>query len=381
MSEALIVTAVRTPIGRAVKGALHEVRPDDLVAGVISVAVDRSGLDPDLLTDHALGTAYPEGRQGANLARRAALLAGLPVGLAGSTINRFCASSLQALRVAAHALWSGEAGAYLVSGVESVSQVGRTTREDDMHPAFLDGTLTDVYVPMGVTAENVADSFGVTREEIDRYALRSHEKAVAAQDSGLLARSIVPVALPDGTVVSADDGPRRDTSLERLGALPPAFRENGVITAGNSCPLNDGAAAAVVVTEETANREGLTPRARIVATGVSGVDPSVMGIGPVEAVRDVLARTGLGIADVDVVEFNEAFASQVLAVCREVGIDQDRQLNPAGGAIALGHPFGMTGVRLVCTLLDNLDASGGRYGLATLCVGGGQGMAVLLERL
>ena len=381
MPEALIVTAVRTPIGRAVKGMLREVRPDDLVAGVIGTAVERSGLDPDLLTDHALGTAYPEGRQGANLARRASLLAGLPIGLPGSTINRFCASSLQALRVATHALWSGEAGAYLVSGVESVSQVGRTTREEDKHPAFSNGTLADVYVPMGVTAENVADRFGVTREDMDRYALRSHEKAVAAQDSGLLARSIVPVALPDGTVVAADDGPRRDTSLERLATLPPAFRENGVVTAGNSCPLNDGAAAAVVVTEETANREGLTPRARIVATGASGVDPSVMGIGPIEAVRDVLSRTGLRIEDIDVVEFNEAFASQVLAVCREVGIDQDRQLNPAGGAIALGHPFGMTGIRLICTLLDNLDAAGGRYGLATLCVGGGQGMAVLLERL
>jgi acetyl-CoA C-acetyltransferase len=381
MPEALIVTAVRTPIGRAIKGSLREVRPDDLVADVIRQAVARSRLDPSLITDHSLGTAYPEGKQGANLARRASLLAGLGVEVPGSTVNRFCASSLQALRIATHALWSGEADAYLVSGVESVSQVGRTTRDEDKHPAFTSGVLSDVYVSMGITAENVAERYDISRSAMDEFALMSHRKAIAAIDDGRMGRSIVAVHRPDGTVVEADDGPRRDTSLSRLASLPPAFREGGRVTAGNSCPLNDGAAAAVLVTDTIAEREGLTPRARILATAVSGVDPAVMGVGPIEAIREVLARTGLDIEQVDVVEFNEAFAAQVLAVSQTVGIDIEGQLNPAGGAIALGHPFGMTGVRLLCNLLDNLDDRGGRYGLATLCVGGGQGMAVLLERL
>jgi acetyl-CoA C-acetyltransferase len=380
MPEALIVTALRTPIGRAVKGSLRDVRPDDLVAGVIAETVRRSGIDPALIADHALGTAYPEGKQGANLARRASLLAGLPVGLPGSTINRFCASSLQAVRVATHALWSGEADAYLVSGVESISQVGRTTKDEDKHPAFTDGPLSDVYVPMGITAENVAEQFHISRQAMDEFALHSHRKAVAAIDAGVLARDILPVRLPDGTVVETDDGPRRDTSLERLATLQPVFREGGSVTAGNSCPLNDGAAAAIMVTSETAEREGLTPRARVLHTAVSGVDPSIMGVGPIEAIREVLRRAKLTISDIDVVEFNEAFAAQVLAVSNEIGIDP-AQLNPSGGAIALGHPFGMTGIRLLCNLLTNLDERSGRYGLATLCVGGGQGMAVLVERL
>jgi len=381
MPEALIVTAVRTPIGRAVKGSLRDVRPDDLVATAIEAAVARSGVDPALFTDHALGTAYPEGKQGANLARRASLLAGLPVEVPGSTVNRFCASSLQAVRIAAHALWSGEADAHLVSGVESISQVGRTTRDEDKHPAFGAGRVADVYVPMGITAENVAERYDISRAAMDEFALNSHRKASAAIDSGRPARRIVAVRLPDGTMVDADDGPRRDTSLDRLAALAPAFREGGRVTAGNSCPLNDGAAAAVIVSDRLAARHGLAPRARIVATAVSGVDPAVMGVGPIEAIRDVLTRRGLGIDDIDVVEFNEAFASQVLAVSQAVGIDIETQLNPAGGAIALGHPFGMTGIRLLCSLMDNLDDRGGRLGLATLCVGGGQGMAVLIERL
>jgi acetyl-CoA acetyltransferase family protein len=380
MPEALIVTALRTPIGRAGKGSLRDVRPDDLVADVIAETVRRSGIDPALIADHALGTAYPEGKQGANLARRATLLAGLPAGLPGSTINRFCASSLQAVRVATHALWSGEADAYLVSGVESISQVGRTTKDEDKHPAFTDGPLSDVYVPMGVTAENVAEQFHVTRLAMDEFALDSHRKAIAAIDAGVLARDILPVRLADGTLVETDDGPRRDTSMERLAALQPAFRAGGTVTAGNSCPLNDGAAAAVLVTSETAEREGLTPRARVLHTAVSGVDPSIMGVGPIEAIREVLRRAKLIISDIDVVEFNEAFAAQVLAVSKEIGIDP-AQLNPSGGAIALGHPFGMTGIRLLCNLLTDLDERNGRYGLATLCVGGGQGMVVLVERL
>jgi len=338
-------------------------------------------LTPGLLADHALGTVYPEGKQGANLARRAGLLAGLPVGVPGATINRFCASSLQAVRVAAHALWSGEAGAYLASGVESISQVGRTTRDEDKHPAFVSGQVADVYVPMGVTAENVAQRYGVSREDMDALALRSHQRAIAAIDSGHTARETVGVRLADGTLVDTDDGPRRDTSLKRLAGLPPAFRDGGSVTAGNSCPLNDGAAAAVLVTEAVAARENLTPRARVIATAVSGVDPAIMGVGPIDAIREVLHRSGRSIEEVDVVEFNEAFASQVLAVCREVGIDTGEQLNPSGGSLALGHPFGMSGIRLLCSLLNNLDACGGRLGLATMCVGGGQGMAVLVERL
>ena len=381
MPDALIVTTLRTPIGRATKGSLRDVRPDDLVTGVIRETVARSGLDPTLIDDHALGTAYPEGKQGSNLARRASLLAGMPVEVPGTTINRFCASSLQAVRLATHALWSGEADAYLVSGVESTSQVGRTATEEDKHPAFASGAISDVYVSMGVTAENVAERYGVSREDMDAYALESHRRAIRAREDGRLGRDIVPVTLTDGTIVAHDDGPRADTSLERLAALQPAFREGGRVTAGNSCPLNDGAAAAVMVSDTLALREGLTPRARIVATAVSGVDPLIMGVGPIEAIRRVLGRAQLTIEDVDVVDFNEAFAAQVLAVVRETGIDPERQLNPAGGAIALGHPFGMTGIRLLCNLLTNLDACSGRYGLATLCVGGGQGMAVIVERI
>ena len=380
-SEAVIVSAVRTPIGRAGKGSLRDVRPDDLAALVIKAAVERAGIDPGQLADHALGCAYPEGKQGYNIARRAGLLAGLPIEVPGATVNRFCASSLQALRIAAHAVWSGEADGYLVSGVESVSQVGRTSKDEDKHPDLVADRCGDVYIPMGVTAENVAKRYDVSREDADAFALGSHRKALAAQDSGLLARSIIAVPLADGTTAGTDDGPRRDTSAERLAGLKPAFADDGVVTAGNSCPLNDGAAAAIVTSAELAERAGLAPRARIVGTAVSGVAPEIMGVGPIEAIKTVLRRAKLSIDDIDVVEFNEAFAVQVLAVARTVGIDVEQQLNPAGGAIALGHPFGMTGVRLIVNLLDNLDAAGGRYGIATLCVGGGQGMAVLVERL
>ncbi len=381
MESVVIASVVRTPIGRGTKGSLRDIRPDDLVATVIREAVERSGLDPGLLQDHCLGTAYPEGKQGSNLARRASLLAGLGVELPGSTVNRFCASSLQALRQAAHSIWAGEADAQLVSGVESASQVGRTTQDRDKHPDLSADGIADVYIPMGLTAENVADRYGITREAMDAFALGSHQRAVAAQREGRTARDILAVTAPDGTVVRMDDGPRSDTTLERLAALPSAFREGGRVTAGNSCPLNDGAAAAVVTSASLAKREGLRPRARILATAVSGVDPAYMGVGPIGAIEAVLAARGLKIADVDVVEFNEAFAAQVLAVCQVIAIDTDTQLNPAGGAIALGHPFGMTGLRLVETLLANLESSGGTLGLATLCVGGGQGMAVLLERL
>ena len=380
MSAVVVSSVIRTPIGRAGKGSLRDVRPDDLVAGVIARAVTDSGLDPQLLDDHILGTGYPEGKQGSNLARRASLLAGLGVELPGSTVNRFCASSLQAARIATHAIWSGEAQAYLVSGVESVSQVGRTLTEGDKHPRLSsEAAITDVYVPMGVTAENVAARYGVSRADMDAFALRSHQRAVHANGSGFWAREMMPVQTPQG-VMTSDDGPRPDASLDRLAALPPAFTPYGSVTAGNSCPLNDGAVAAVFTSEDFAKEQGLPVRARILGTAVSGVAPDMMGVGPIEAIRSLLARHDLRIEQIDVVEFNEAFASQVLAVCREVGIDIDRQLNPNGGSLALGHPFGMSGLRLVGTLINNLESAGGRLGIATLCVGGGQGMALLLER-
>ncbi|MGW0902854.1 thiolase family protein [Streptomyces sp. NPDC002853] len=384
MRSVVIASLVRTPIGRAVKGSLRDMRPDDLAAGVIGRAVTDSGLAPDrsgLLDDHVLGTGYPEGRQGSNLARRASLLAGLSPALPGATVTRFCASSMQAARIATHAIWAGEAQAYLVSGVESVSQVGRTLKEEDKHPELSSSDrITDVYVPMGITAENVADRWAISREDMDAFAAQSHRRAVAAVRSGFFAREIMPVHTPQGTV-TADDGPRPDTGIKQLAALPPAFRPGGAVTAGNSCSLNDGAVAAVLVDEQIAEREGLSVRARILGTAVSGVDPAVMGVGPIEAVRRLLDQAGLRIDEVDIVELNEAFASQVLAVSRAIGIDLDEQLNPHGGALALGHPFGMTGLRLIGTLLNGLETTGGRLGIAALCVGGGQGMAVLVERV
>ncbi len=381
MPATLVSSVVRTPIGRAAKGSLRDVRPDDLVAGVIARAVADAGLDPELIDDHALGTGYPEGRQGSNLARRAGLLAGLGARVPGSTVNRFCASSLQATRIATHAIWSGEADAYLVSGVESVSQVGRTLRDEDKHPQLSsDDLVADVYVPMGITAENVATRYGVTRADMDVFALDSHRKAVHGIESGFWAREIMPVATPEG-LVARDDGPRADATLEALAALRPVFRPDGSVTAGNACSLNDGAVAAILTSEQFAERHDLPVRARILGTAVSGVAPAIMGVGPIEAIRTLLARHRLRIDQIDVVEFNEAFASQVLAVSREVGIDVDAQLNPHGGSIAIGHPFGMSGLRLVGTLVNNLETGGGRLGLATLCVGGGQGMALLLERV
>jgi acetyl-CoA C-acetyltransferase len=372
-----VVDAVRTPIGRAGKGALVGVRPDDLAALAIRSLLARSAVPAEAIDDHLLGCGYPEREQGYNLARRAGLLAGLPVTVPGATVSRFCASSLQAVRAAFHAIRSGESDLQLVSGVESISRVGRTLRPEDQH-SDLDGKrFPDVYVPMGITAENVAQRYRVSRAEMDALALRSHRRAVAARRAGALEREIVPVA----GVLDADEGPRPDTSAAALAALAPAFREDGRVTAGNSCPLSDGAAAVLVAGEPAVRRYSLRPRARILASSVSGVEPELMGVGPIEAVRRVLAATGTAITDIDVVELNEAFAAQVIAVCRELGIDLDTQLNPHGGAIALGHPFGMTGARLVGALLGDLAERDGQLGLATLCVGGGQGMALLVERL
>jgi acetyl-CoA C-acetyltransferase len=342
------------------------------------------GVDPADVVDVMVGCGFPEQRQGMNLGRRAALLAGLPATVPGTTVNRFCASSLQTIRMAFHAIRAGEGECFVAAGVESISQVGGYPKDaSELHPRLHgEGAIADAYIPMGLTAENVAERWDVSREDMDRFAQRSQERAVAAQASGFFARELTPYPKEDGTVVARDDGPRPDSTLERLAALSPAFQEGGRVTAGNACPLNDGAAAVLVTSDAYARRRGLTPRARIVASSVSGVAPEIMGVGPIEAVRRVLERAGMSIGDVDVVELNEAFAAQVLPVCRELGVDPfGETLNPHGGAIALGHPYGMTGARIMCTLLNDLETLDGTVGLETMCVGGGQGMAMLVERL
>jgi acetyl-CoA C-acetyltransferase len=381
LSDAVIVSAVRTPIGRARKGSLVDARPDDLVAFAIDAALDEvPELDRSEVVDVMVGCGFPQDKQGMNLARRAALLAGLPAGVPGTTVNRFCASSLQTIRMAHHAIRAGEGDVFVAAGVESITQVdGYPKDAEELHPKLFgdDAPIANVYIPMGLTAENVAEQWDVSREDMDRYAQRSQERAVAAQDSGFFEREITPW---DG--VAVDDGPRRGSTLEKLAELEPAFRPGGKVTAGNSCPLNDGAAAVVVMSETRASELGVRPRARIVASSVSGVEPEIMGVGPIGAVRKVLDTAGMTIEDVDGVELNEAFAAQVLPVCRELGIDPfGEKLNPHGGAIALGHPYGMTGARIMCTLLNDLETRDGTIGLETMCVGGGQGMAMVVERL
>jgi len=381
MAEAVILSAVRTPIGRAHKGSLVDVRPDDLVAFAVRTAVEQvPELDPAEIVDVMVGCGFPQEKQGMNLGRRAALLAGLPQTVPGVTVNRFCSSSLQTIRMAFHAIRAGEGDVFVAAGVESTSQVAGYPKDtEELHPALLGGddAIANAYIPMGLTAENVAERFDVVREDMDRYAQRSQERAVAAQDSGFFDREVTPY---DG--VARDDGPRRESTLEKLASLEPAFLPGGKVTAGNSCPLNDGAAAVVVASEERARELRVQPRARIVASAVSALEPEIMGVGPIEAVRRALARAGMTIGDVDVVELNEAFAAQVLPVCRELGIDPfGEKLNPHGGAIALGHPYGMTGARIMCTLLNDLETIDGTIGLETMCVGGGQGMAMLVERL
>jgi acetyl-CoA C-acetyltransferase len=381
MPEAVIVSTARTPIGRAAKGSLVDARPDDLAAFAIQAALDElPQLPREEIADVMVGCGFPEAKQGMNLGRRVALLAGLPVTVPGTTVNRFCASSLQTIRMAFHAIRAGEGEAFVAAGVESISQVnGYPKSEDEIHPALFgdDAPIANVYIPMGLTAENVAERWDVSREDMDRFAQQSQERAVAAQDSGFFARELTPY---DG--VEADDGPRRSSTLEKLQSLEPAFKPGGKVTAGNSCPLNDGAAAVVVMSAERASELGIVPRARILASSVSGVAPEIMGVGPIEAVRKVLALAGMTIDDVDVMELNEAFAAQVLPVCRELGVDPfSDKLNPHGGAIALGHPYGMTGARIMSTLLNDLETMDRSIGLETMCVGGGQGMAMLVERL
>jgi acetyl-CoA C-acetyltransferase len=383
--EAVIASAVRTPIGRAAKGSLVDVRPDDLLAFAIREAVAQvKGLDPAGIVDVMVGCGFPQERQGMNLARRGALLAGLPKSVPGTTVNRFCASSLQTARMAFHAIKAGEGDAYVAAGVESISQVnGYPKDSEELHPRLIgEDAIANVYIPMGLTAENVAERFDVSREDMDRFAQRSQERAVAAQASGFFGRELTPYPKEDGTIVSADDGPRPSSTLEKLTELEPAFKPGGKVTAGNSCPLNDGAAALVILSEEKARELGVQPRARIIASAVTGLDPEIMGVGPIDAVRAVLDRAGMTIDDVDVMELNEAFAAQVIPVCRELGVDPfGEKLNPNGGAIALGHPYGMTGARIMCTLLNDLETLDGTIGLETMCVGGGQGMAMLVERL
>jgi acetyl-CoA C-acetyltransferase len=387
LREAVIVDVLRTPVGRAHKGSLTQVRPEDLGALVVRSLLERfPEVQPATIDEVVCGCAFPWGEQGYNVGRNIALLAGLPHRVPAHTITRLCASSLQAIRAAAHAVATGEGDTFVVVGVESVSRVGRGVDLAPPHPALDPAspgeTMADVFLPMGVTAENVADRYDVSREEMDRYAQRSQERAVASARSGVTAREIVPVALPSGGTLDADESPRAGSTLEALRNLRPVFREDGAVTAGNSCPLNDGAGAALVMSAERARSLGLRPRARILSSGVSAVDPALMGVGPIEAIGTALRRAGVTIGDVDVFELNEAFAAQVIPVCREVGIDPfDERVNPNGGAIAIGHPFGMTGVRIMSTLLNGLDAADGTIGIESMCVGGGQGQAMVVERL
>ena len=401
MPEAVIVATGRTPIGRANKGSLVDCRPDDLAALVVrEVLAKVPQLDPQTVEDVIMGNGQPGGEAGYNLGRVVALLAGLP-NVPGVTVNRYCSSSLQTIRMAAHAIRAGEGDVFVAAGVEAVSRYRFGAADTGSHnelfavseartvertPAAgapwtpLDGVLPDVYIAMGQTAENVAEFKQVSREEQDEFALQSQTRAVASQESGFFGREIIPVTTPNGDVVTKDDGPRPGTNLEGLAGLKPVFREGGTITAGNACPLNDGAAAVVVMSDTRARELGITPLARIVASGVSGLNPEIMGLGPVDAVRQTLARAHMTIDDIDLVEINEAFAAQVIPSAKELGISWDK-LNVRGGAIALGHPFGQTGARIMTTLLNALEDTGKTFGLESMCVGGGQGMAMIVERL
>ena len=369
------------------KGSLVNIRPDDLAASVVLQVLERvPQLDPATIEDLICGCGLPGGEQGFNLGRIVSILSGLDV--PGTTVTRYCSSSLQTTRMAAHAIRAGEGDVFLSVGVECVSRFVNGSsdmgqcRTERLEPGNAEG-LPDVYIAMGQTAENVAAREEISREEMDRFALRSQERAVAAQDDGFFGREIVPVTLPNGGgTVTIDDGPRRGTTLEKLAELKPVFRENGTVTAGNACPLNDGAAAVVIMSDTRAKELGITPLARIVSTGLTALEPEFMGLGPIQASKQALARAGMTIGDVDVVEINEAFAAQVIPSARGIGIDPfDERLNPHGGAIALGHPFGMTGARILCTLVNGLQTADKVIGLETMCVGGGQGMAMIVERL
>ncbi|WP_028649274.1 acetyl-CoA C-acetyltransferase [Nocardiopsis sp. CNT312] len=404
MPEAVIVAAARSPIGRAYKGSLKDLRPDDLAAQVLRAALDQvPELDPAEIEDLLMGCGQPAGEAGFNIARAVAVLAGFDH-MPGTTVNRYCSSSLQTTRMALHAIKAGEGEVFVSAGVETVSRYARGSADgwpDTRNPAFAQaqdrsaafaeggrtwtdpresGNLPDAYIAMGQTAENVAQLTGTTRADQDAFGVRSQNLAEKAIANGFWGRDTTPVTLPDGIVVSADDGPRPGTTLEKVAQLKPVFRPDGTVTAGNACPLNDGAAALIVMSDTKAQRLGLTPLARIVSTGVSALSPEIMGLGPVEASRRALARANMSIGDIDLVEINEAFAAQVVPSARQLGIDEDR-LNVNGGAIAVGHPFGMTGARITTTLINSLRFHDKQFGLETMCVGGGQGMAMVIERL
>ncbi len=385
MPEAVIVAAKRSPIGRANKGSLADVRPEDLLASTMKAAVEQAGIDPADIDDVICGSV---GGAQINIGRSGALLAGIPDTVPATTVNRYCSSSLQAARMAFHAIKAGEGDTFLIGGSERTSRLDseRGTTFGDGRPMGPNRKLQEdweLFIPMGMTAENVADKFDVPRERMDQYAKQSQDRAVAAQESGFFDREIVPFTKDDGTVVSKDDGPRAGTTLEKLAELKPVFRpEGGRVTAGNACPLNDGGAALIIMSEDKAKALGIKPLARIIATGVSGLDPRIMGVGPIEAVKKALAQANMKIGDVDVVELNEAFAAQVLPVCDNIGVDPfSDKLNPHGGAIALGHPFGQTGARIMTTLINDLQTLDRNVGVETMCVGGGQGLAMIVERV
>ena len=386
MSDAVIVATARSPIGRAYKGSLIDVRADDLAGFAINAVMEKvPDVDRASVADVMVGCGLTHHEQGFNLARPASLLGGMPSSVPATTVNRFCASSLQTIRMAFHAIERGEGDTYVAAGSESVSRTyGKAFDSDDLNPRFTDAGRDDfinnVYIPMGNTAENVAERHGITRERMDEFAKRSQDLAVESQKNGFFDWEITPIVLPDGRTISSDDGPRPNTTLEKLAELPPAFRPGGRVTAGNSCPLNDGSAAVLVMSEDRATGLGLRPLARIVASSVVALEPELMGMGPVGAVKAVLDQAGMKLDDIDVIEINEAFAAQVLASADQLGIDMDR-LNPHGGAIALGHPFGMTGARIMGTLINDLRTLDKTIGLETMCVGGGQGMAMIVERL
>ncbi len=386
MAEAVIVAAGRSPIGRAGKGSLVDWRPDDLGAHVLrEVLAKLPQLDVTEVEDVICGCGLPGGESGFNMGRAISILAG--VNAPGTTLTRYCSSSLQTTRMAAHAIRAGEGVVFVFMGVETISRYGYGTSDppDARNPRLLPGNsegFPDLYIPMGLTAENVAEREGITREEMDEFAVRSQNLAVASQADGFFAREIVPVPLADGRVMDRDDGPRPNTTVEVLSQLKPVFKEGGTVTAGNACPLNDGAAVVVVMSLDRARELGITPLARVVATAVAALEPEYMGLGPIPATQRVLRRAGMTMADIDLVEINEAFAAQVIPSARGIGIDPlGDKLNVFGGSIALGHPFGMTGARITCTLLNALRTKDKQLGLETMCVGGGMGMAMVLERM
>ena len=387
MSDTVIVATARTPIGRAYKGSLKDVRPDDMGAFIVRKLLEKvPQLDLAEIDDVMIGAANHVGEQSLNLGRNIAALAGLPDTVPGTTVNRFCASSLQTIRMAFHAIEAHEGDVFVAGGVESTTRtLGVGFTEKDLNPRFTDRSRSDfineMFIPMGITAENVAKKYGITRARMDEFAKLSQDRAVEAQTTGVFDREIVPYPIDDSTMATKDDGPRPNTNLETLSQLPSAFIENGLVTAGNSCPLNDGAAAVLVMSQRKAQELGVAPLARIIASSVTGLAPEIMGVGPIEAVKKVLAISGMSLRDIDTVELNEAFAAQVLAVCDQLGISIEDQLNPHGGAIALGHPFGMTGARIMTTLINDLQTRDQQFGLETMCVGGGMGMAMIIERL